>query len=229
MSSIATLLLTFVLTGVIGNRLLHAWQFRNWIKQQRFLGAEKEYLELKVLFDEIVRLAGRRLSRMQRLQGALGLEDEIVRRRLQEYDESLSEWNERLASFNVRLTILDTYDRALDLDQIQQYFVASGIDLEKLVRIKLGGQTVPKQLRAALESRLNEIQGALFRFNREVLKAVEYSQAVTYHGVEVKFSRRTVRLFSSWHLIKALFVPLEQVPSIYRSAVDAPEPRIFRD
>lgn len=47
MESLLSIVVGFVLTGLIGNRLVQAWQARNWLLQQRFLGQEKEYVGLK--------------------------------------------------------------------------------------------------------------------------------------------------------------------------------------
>lgn len=61
MGSLLAIIVSFVLTGLIGNRLAQAWQARNWLLQQRFLGQEKEYVELKELADEIASLLGVRI------------------------------------------------------------------------------------------------------------------------------------------------------------------------
>src|SRR5215217_326412 len=228
MSTLLTLVVTFLLTGVIGNRLIPAWQFRNWLKQQRFLGAEKEYIELKHLFDEIVTLLGRRLTKMQRLRASFGLRTAVFEERLAEYDAAISEWNERIPSFNVRLTILANWDLTKDLEQIQEYLHFTGAELERLCRLKIANKNIPTQDQAVVVGYLDYIQGSIFKFNREILKLVEQSHANTYHGIEIRFSSSTLRSFGSWHLIKALFVPIEKVPSIYRSAIDPIEPRFLR-
>ena len=54
---IITAIISFILTGLIGGRLLQKWQLRNWLNQQKFLGAEKDYIALQELFDDIVALS----------------------------------------------------------------------------------------------------------------------------------------------------------------------------
>jgi preprotein translocase subunit YajC len=41
-----TVILSFVLTGIIGNFLVQRWQQRNWHEQHRLLRLEKEMDEL---------------------------------------------------------------------------------------------------------------------------------------------------------------------------------------
>lgn len=224
MSAIITVIVTFIFTGVIGNRLIHAWQFRNWIKQQRFLGAEKEFFALKELSEEIVELSSRRLNKMQRLLSGLRLKNEVFEIRFSEYDEILSNWNERLPSFYVRLTMLSTYDFTLDLEGIHQYFVNAGRKLEALVRVRRREGQVEAKSIEELAALLNGIQASMFEFNRELLRSVQRAQEIAYVGVETRFGPETVNLFSNWQLFKAVFVPIEKVPSIYRTAMDTPKP-----
>jgi hypothetical protein len=70
-TAIVTVCLTFLLTGVVGNLLLQGWQQRNWLTQQRFLGEQKNYENLKELSEEIVRLSNLRLWKMRRLLNAV--------------------------------------------------------------------------------------------------------------------------------------------------------------
>lgn len=55
-TAILTVLLTFVLTVLVGNRFIQAWQHRNWLEQQRLLDTEKEYKALQEVFDEVASL-----------------------------------------------------------------------------------------------------------------------------------------------------------------------------
>lgn len=99
-SKLLLALVTFVLTGIVGNWLVQRWQARTWIAQQRFLGFEKEYVALKDLVEEIGQLLGARIYYMQRLAFALrsGV-PETVSLIAAEHDEAVRKWNERLASF----------------------------------------------------------------------------------------------------------------------------------
>src|SRR5205807_2407363 len=97
----------------------------------------REYLALKELFEEIVTLAGRRITRMRRLLVVLRRpEDEMVKRRLKEYDKSQMEWNDRLNSFYARLKLyLEGYEMVQRLEEeIQSSFVSVGHQLELAVR-----------------------------------------------------------------------------------------------
>lgn len=73
-------IVAFIFTGVIANWLVQRWQYRNWLNQQRFLGAEKRYELLKSLADEISLNASKRLSSMFRLVASLALSQEGSKR-----------------------------------------------------------------------------------------------------------------------------------------------------
>jgi hypothetical protein len=75
-TAVVTVLLTFLFTGFGANRLIQAWQLRNWISQQRLADAEKEHQALQDVFDEVATLAGRRQHKMMRLLSRISSNDE---------------------------------------------------------------------------------------------------------------------------------------------------------
>src|SRR5256885_2076746 len=97
LTAVITVLLTFVLTGIVGSRVVHSWQQRNWIVQRRIIEAEEQYKALQKTFDEVSELAGRRQHRMYRLLSGIRKETEkTLSKRLADYDEATLVWNERL-------------------------------------------------------------------------------------------------------------------------------------
>src|SRR5271167_258016 len=110
MTQILSLLATFILTTVVGNYLLQNWQHRGWVRQQQFLGSEKEYLELRSLSTEISGEIGARLYQTKRLLWAVrSFSLEIVEQRLAIYDTTQVRWNEKLGVFFVGLTLFADY------------------------------------------------------------------------------------------------------------------------
>lgn len=209
MTAITTVTLTFILTGLIGNWLVSSWQHRNWLNQQQFLGEEKEYLALTSLSDEIISLAARRLSRMRRLLVILSRpEDDIVRRRLTEYDESLATWDERLNSFFVRLTLYASHVLQQQLEhEVQKEFVSVGGRLEQLTKERLNkGHTDLKAI-ANLRADMSSLSHLLFTFNREILRVVRSQKIKTYYGTSIDLTAENLHRFTTWELFKALFKP----------------------
>jgi len=221
---------TFVFVGIAGNWLVQAWQQRNWLNQQRFLGKQKEYHDLKDVFEEIVNLAGRRITRMRRLQYALHRSnDELVKVRLEEYDKILTEWNDRLNSFYVRLKLYTPYEMVARLENIHESFFSIGVRLEEAVRRYQQGTPPAVRVIEKLDNDMNALNGVIGNFTRDMLRHVEEIGKETYFGVEVKLKPDTLELFPTWQLVKALFKPRVQIHSIVRTAIDLGEPKRSRD
>lgn len=213
----------FILTGVIGNRLLQGWQARNWLLQQRFLGQEKEYLALKDLADEIVTLLGVRIFYMHRLNRALASgTDGKVDSRLQEYDEALKRWNERLTSFYIRLPILAGNGLALRLENsIQTELVKTGAAIENLVAKCKAGAVIERKQSAKIQGELNAIQGKAIAFNKHLLDVLRSRRSDVYYGKRLMFSPQNLKHFSTWQLVEALFVRDIDSLSVVRPPLDS--------
>ncbi|MGV1904093.1 hypothetical protein [Agrobacterium cavarae] len=220
------LTLAFLLTGVLANWLVQKWQHRNWLRQQHFLGQEKDYTALKALFDEIVRLSGKRLSRMHRLAVILAQSDDaLMQERLKQYSDVTAEWNENLNSFYVRLTMHADYSMTQRLEKsVHAEFVKVGRELEVLVDKRRHGSTINTRDINRVVASLDTVSGRLFSFNRDMLGLVQSLQRKVYVGIEIKFSESTLDFFPTWELFKALFVSRIKLHSIVRSSVDVDMP-----
>lgn len=223
MESFLSIVVGFVLTGLIGNRLVQAWQARNWLLQQRFLGQEKEYVGLKELADEIVSLLSVRIYHMRRLNRAIatGVDEDVVSN-LKEYDDILKRWNERLPSFYIRLTMLADYDLALCLeDSIQADLVRVGADIEYLAAKHKISAPINKNQSSRIVSDLNKIQGSSISFNKHLLNVLHSRRVDVYFGKRIPFSPENLQHFSSWQLIKALFIRDVNSLSVVRAPSDS--------
>ena len=222
MTSLITIVVGFILTSVIGNRLVQAWQQRNWLLQQRFLGHEREYLALKDLFDEIASLLGARIYHMQRLAHTLrrGSDAQIADRTV-DYDDVLKRWNERLTSFYVRLPLLANYALATQLESsIQKPLQESGSQIEELVYQKRSGKTIDRSSIVNVLKMLNKIQGRAINFNKKLLGVIEARRMEVYYGRKIQFSLVNLEKFSTWQLVKALFIRDVNSFSIVRPTLD---------
>lgn len=150
------------------------WQHRNWLQQQRIADIEKSYQELKTLFNDFVRVGGRRLYRSRRLLDALKVGNlTTVEDRLKDYDEVLAEWNEQYQNFYVRF--VQTLTRGAQLhDQIdtgiRNRFVRAGKLLERGVRRCRNGHAA-----ALTKDEIATIESCHVRAGRQLLLA---SQAI---------------------------------------------------
>lgn len=208
MLQILTVVLGFILTGLVGNQLIQRWQHRNWLHQQHFIGAEKEYSALRELVTEISGLINKRLYKMRRLLWSISNPDPTkMDKSLQEYDVTITTWNESLNSFYVRLNFyLSYYDTTTLEKQIHERFQRAGGKLEQFVRQKRAGSPPSDAEVAALERSLTSLQVASVNFIRDLTREAEHKKNIVYFGRDVPFSRKNITHFSTWELIKGLFV-----------------------
>jgi hypothetical protein len=223
MTQVLSVILAFVLTGLIGNRLLQLWQHRGWLRQQQFLGQEKEYTALRELSTELSGAISKRLYQMQRLLWAVrSLPDDVMEQRLKDYDATLTLWNESLSTYFVRLTLYASYYDTVDLERrIHEPFQRVGARLEAMVKSRRRQQPLSRSETVSLENQLNDLQGVSFQFNRDLLRVVENKRTIIYFGDSMDYSRSNIGKFSTWQLIKALFVSDVDAHTVARSSLDS--------
>lgn len=223
MESLLPIIVGFLLTALIGNRLVQTWQSKNWLLQQRFLGQEKEYVGLNDLADEIVSLLSGRIYYMRRLNGAIasGTEEDVATK-LKEYNDILKRWNERLPSFYIRLPMLADYDLALRLENsIQAKLVRVGADIESLYARRKAGTPINEHRSNQINADLNKVQGSSISFNKKLLEVLHSRRVDVYFGKRIEFLPENLQHFSSWQLVKALFVRDINSLSIVRAPTDS--------
>jgi hypothetical protein len=92
-----------LLTAYLGARLAQHWQMRSWILQQKVNDRDQRYSELKTLYDDLDRIANRRLYRLRLLIWALKKADkDKIEERITSYAEVVTEWNEKFNSIVIR-------------------------------------------------------------------------------------------------------------------------------
>jgi len=223
-TTLISLFVGFILTGIVGTWLSQRWQHRSWINQQQILGEEKAYNDLKEVWNEVTALSAKRHWRMRRLLFALkGTDLELAKSRLEEYGSVVSDWNEKQNSFSVRLTLFARWNLTDRLEELQKTFVEVGAELERAFRTHASGGAVRRNL-GPLENRMNLLSHELFQFNRDVLRAVERQRAQTYYGTEIEFKESTLKHFGTWELVKALFKPGIEPLRVIRTSAELPRP-----
>lgn len=219
-----TIVLTFICTGVAANWLVQRWQYRNWLNQQKFLGAEKSYEALKLHSEEIARIASRRLSSMFRLVFSLDQGSERLEERRKIYSDCIDEWNQSINIFYARTTMYLNFDMTKRLeDDINARFVEIGARIEKLIKERVANPNVSLSKIRVLDD-LYALQGVLGNFNRDMLRHVINRRASTYQGVNLKYDRRNLQYFSTWQLFKALFITRIEEFSVTLTAFELEPP-----
>ncbi len=206
-ATIATILLTFILTGVVGSKVVHAWQHHNWLVQRRIIEAEDQYKTLQKTFDDVSELAGKRQHRMFRLLSSIRSgDDERIKKRLSEYDEATLVWNEKLSTHYARLTQQLTYELSARLENdIQRKFVELDGQLTRCASAKLTGVLLSPQEFGRLSRALNVLHGRIVKFNKATLNEIANKKESLYRPPA--FNSRTLDSFPTWELFKALFKP----------------------
>lgn len=222
MITIMSVILSFILTGVIGNWLMQSWQARNWLAQQRFAGHEKEYFALKELGEEIATLLAVRIYAMRQMKSALNFQGEKPTEVVwSDYAESVKKWNERLPSFLARLPILATYELALELDEIQVSLRNTSLRLEKTKRMPAEVQRLEQGQINLLNTELLHLHAITLAFNKKILNIVMSQRSDIFYGTKIQFSANNLEKFSTWQLFKALWISDVHRYSIIRTPLNS--------
>lgn len=220
MATIIGVILTFVLTIVIGNKIIQSRQQDSWIAQQRFNGQEKEYLELKVLSDQIASSINVRIYAMRRL--ALQLRkvrtsvDESV---IKDYKDAVKYWNENVSSYYIRLSQLGQEKFRYQLEKyLHGPMRQQSVVLDANIQQKNADEAW-REMNSVTKS-LNKINGDALNFNQALLNRVHLLRKQIYFPERIRFTRGTIQKFSTWQLVKAVFITDVDGMSILRSPLD---------
>ncbi|MGV7029857.1 hypothetical protein [Methylobacterium symbioticum] len=224
-TSIITVLLTFLCTGLMANWLIQRWQYRNWLNQQRFLGAEKQYEALKAVADDISKVSAKRLSAMFRVLSALDQSADRLEERRKIYSDAVDEWNQNINSFQYKTTLYFNWGMTQRLEHdINENFVKIGGRIERNIRIKQINDQAKISDKQEILSQLFKLQGILGNFHRDMLNVVLQKQASTYQGVEIGYNESDLQYFSTWQLIKALFITRVELFRIVLTSFELEKP-----
>lgn len=232
MVTIISVVISFILTAIVGNRLLQKWQKRAWLQQQAVLQAHKEIDEVKATIDNFMELADTRSYRARRLLRNLcrGTKERlnVVR---SDYDQSVAAWNDQLNSFQVRLTIYAEYGYALRIeDEIQPRFAEISNTLEGLLNAgDPERREMHRRIYAQTEDQLNSLNGIFFNFSRDVMRFLVDRQRDIYLGKPIEFTRGTAELFPTWYLFKELFKSSHPPQTVFGTPFNPSSPSIFWD
>jgi hypothetical protein len=208
MSPLIPVLAGAVVTGIIGNALAQRWQLRSWFAQQRHLAHQQELGELKKLLDDLTTGADSRLHAMRSLARSLRLSREPeFHEALGEYRKQIASWNTNLNSLYLRLRLHYSYSTTLRLEsEIHHNFVEVGRALEGAIRSRQNGEAARADALAAIEARMDRIQGTLMKFYEDLLTGLEARRWEIANGKRHEYRSGDLDAFTTLELIKALFV-----------------------
>jgi hypothetical protein len=230
MLALITVVISFILTAVVGNWLVQRWQQRNWLTQHSLQRDEKQIEELRALIDEILRLGDARSYRTRRAILQLNSTDSAKFQRTKEdYEQAVVNWNDRFNSMCVGLTMYAAYQPYTERLEgiIQPLFVSVSEKLDTAIEIR-GNQIVLGSLIAQMENDLNEISGKLFRFGRDLVRLLLTKQKEAYDGKLILFCKENLELFPRWYLFKMLFQPTFPMQAVSSAALNLRHPFVSR-
>lgn len=227
MIEVAIVVLSFVLSGIIGNRLVQRWQQRSWRVQHSLEATEKNLEALRSTADEITKFADARIFRARRIVWQLARpRNGAFDRTKSDYDESVAAWNDRFTSFCVTLTMFATHRLSLRLEQtIQPALVETSSEIDRAMRSGVVMQ--PAQVRN-LQAQLDEISGLVWEFSRDLVRYLIDHRDRAYNGRLLTFCPQNFELFSTWYLFKALFKTREELEPVSSTSLDADSPFFSR-
>ncbi|WP_353807655.1 hypothetical protein [Agromyces sp. SYSU T00194] len=169
-AQIQALVLTFVVTTVLGGFVGALFQRMAWKRQARLDQARASYAELTDVFEKITLLIDARYYGMFKWQQALaeGLPDEEVQRRIDAYFVIVADWNSRIRLFHNQLRIHFGDDRALAfLDYADDFDIDTAVSLHyRFVRVtrRLSQATKDRTQLAAATEDMHHLNWALAAF-----------------------------------------------------------------
>lgn len=224
MLQIIVIVISFILTIVIGGKIAQARQQDSWIAQQRFSGEEKEYFELKELCDEVASSLGTRIYAMRRLTLQLIAyvrHAKFDQSAVEDYRVAVKSWNENVNSYYVRFSQLGLGRFRYRLEsELHDPMRKQGDLIDNAIYKKEEKSGHVDGLRSVVVE-LNRINAASLDFNKSLLQDVHNKRVKIYFPKRIIFSRDTMSTFSTWILIKAIFVVDVNRISVVRSPLDS--------
>ena len=223
MLQIIVIVISFLLTIVIGGRIAQTRQQASWVAQQRFSGEEKEYFELKSLCDEIAASLGSRIYAMRRVAlqlAAYAQHGKFDKSSITEYREAIKTWNQNLSSYYVRLSQLKLSRYRYRLEStLHNPMQHQSNSIDNYIQKMEHGLSITGLV--DITRKLDLINAISLKFNESLLGEVHRLRVKIYFPERITFRQDTMHKFSTWQLIKAIFVLDVNRISIIRSPLDS--------
>ena len=182
-SPIIHILITFLLTSVVGAWLAQKHQQRNWRYQKKAADQDAERKAAEVAFREISQLMDKRLYRMRQLLWSLNRGDkQRIAEKLAEYRAVLYEWND---SNNVNLSRMEQYfgveERRVFEHRISRDFIYIGMLLENWYF--KGGSCLSFN---EIFTKIDSLNALVYNLDRRMLAAIQRGSVGLFLEVRVE-------------------------------------------
>ena len=169
-SPVIHILVTFLLTSIVGAKFAQRYQQRNWQHQKKISDQDAERRAAEVAFHEISKLMDKRLYRMRQLLWALNRNDKgRIKDKMSEYSVILYEWND---NNNINLARIEQYfgtnERKFFEGRISRDFIFIGMLLENWY---FGNEKHPS-FREMFE-KIDSLNAHVYSFDKRLLAAIQ--------------------------------------------------------
>lgn len=213
LSAVLQALFAFVLTGVIGSWIAHAWQARA-ARESRFFDASKVmYQQMVDSADSLSALAGRRLYASQRIcLVAPGSED--FESTVAQYRAVVIEWNEKLLALELSVRTKFRTAYLSDFERLQGDFATVGSHISD--RLSGNSSVEPREVLR----KIRILRSEFFTFTQNMMKEAQLLHRQMHFGVRINYDREGIRKMSTQDLIKLLFTSRIEGQAVVRSPTD---------
>ena len=137
--------------------------------------------------------------------------------RITEYRDALKTWNQKYGYFSAKLPLLMDQSQTRYFDEeIHEKLVAASSLLDKAIAANAGNPST----RPAIEHALSQINGACIRLTNEILQQAKRKHGSMYKEMRLSYTIGNIDKYSTWQLIKALFIKEVNSFSVVRSPLE---------
>ncbi len=181
---ITLIIITFLLSGLVGTCISYFFQNRSWKYQYKITLQNSETKTSLKIFEEVSRLIDKRIYRMDKLNWALedNNDEEKIKKQMNLYRTILYEWNDNYNRDRALLTIYFGND-------IQQYFSEdihsaikkTGKMLEKYYYTSSDKRNT--EMGYEIDGRIGDLENKAYEFNLRMLSVIRKREADILKGL----------------------------------------------
>ena len=199
------LLITVLLTGILGGALSFAWQRRQWLFEQKFQRLTADHEKQIQIVRALFRLIHKRIFSTRLYSDALisGPVNSIPEeRRL--YREAVATWSEESPGLIMQIRVHYSYSLAIDIERTfqEQFSRIDGLLRRMQLAFEANGSRSPL-LAVRVDGMLHALNAQAQELMTSLLRRAEANKAVIEERPEISYSN--IDVLSHVYLIKALF------------------------
>ena len=185
-SQVFLLILSFLLTSVVGGLLGYYFQNRTWKRQNTAQLQENERLTAKTLFENISMLMDKRLYRSRLISWSLedeSVQEEVIEKHMAEYRQILYEWNDTLIR---NLALVEAYFGNEVRQHLEGTVYESFKKIGELIEKRYKEWKVSKKVSTpTINTERQKLAGEIYRLNFSMIRLIQ-SGKVGVFNVDIK-------------------------------------------